>query len=182
MKSFGTAGCLSLFAWIALAQALAQQAVAPNTTLAGKVSDATGEPLSGVIVRLEQDGWEIARFRTTDSGQFELSASVREGPGILWAHAIDFLPVRTNLPLPAAPAQRLDLVLRGDTSISGNVVALDKSPLPYIVIQAVPLPAPEMSPQLAAAGAPSENEGTLQAGLMGEYFLFSESLKSGRSP
>ena len=171
---------LAVLFWFAFAQA--QDAALRPSVVSGKLTDQAGKPLAGVFVRLEQDGWEMARTRTTDSGEFRLSAAAREAPCLVSANLANFVPVRTNLLLRPGQPQRLDLVLADDTSLFGKVLALDKTPLPHIVIQVVQMNPPlSKTPPAAASLPPNQNAGalesapgSLQPGLMAEYFQLSE--------
>ena len=60
MKPFGTAGCLFLFIWLGDIHAPAHAGSPFSASIAGKVTDESGKPLGAAIVRLEQDGWDIA--------------------------------------------------------------------------------------------------------------------------
>ena len=160
---------------------------APDTGLQGrnvvqgKVTDDKGKPLGGAVVRLEQDGWELVHTKTSESGEFQLSAAGREAPCLVSANLANFVPVRTNLLLRPGQPQHLTLVLVEYTSVFGKVLALDKTPLTNIVIQVVQLNPPLSSTPPAAslptnqnAGAVESAPGSLQPGLMAEYFQLAE--------
>lgn len=160
----------------------------------GTVTDASGKPLGGVLVRLEQDGWELAQARTTDSGAFQLSADAREASAILSLIKTDFMPVRTNLLVRPGQTRQINFALADDTSIVGKVLALDKTPLNAIVVQVIRLDtnavasaavrsadalirgnASQAQPLADVGVRASDPAGaTLRPGLMAEYFQLTE--------
>ncbi|MBI3416162.1 MAG: carboxypeptidase regulatory-like domain-containing protein [Verrucomicrobia bacterium] len=130
-----------------------------STVVQGKVTDASGQPLGGVIVRLEQDGWEIARTNTSPAGDYQLSVEPSDKPYSLLLKQTDFVPVRTNFVIRAGDKLKADFALQDDTSIVGTVLALDNSPLNSVVVQAIRVDTNAAANSGAARVTPSEKVG-----------------------
>jgi signal transduction histidine kinase/ligand-binding sensor domain-containing protein len=157
------------------------------TNLHGKLLDQSSKAVGDVLVALEQEGWELAHTRTSADGQFQFTANWKGMPITLTVQKPEFWPVRTNLPANLGQRQELSLVLTDDTSIQGRTSALDGTPLPNMVIQAVPLDAPTGSTETSSepnksllsgvtATAIAPDRGPLEPGLMAEYVGFAEAV------
>jgi signal transduction histidine kinase/ligand-binding sensor domain-containing protein len=164
-------GCLN-------AQFLWAQTPAPVARIEGTLTDTNGNPVEGVVVRVEQNGWEIGRVTTTANGRYALNVQGAERPGVVLVQPPGFDPVKTNVVLRSGEAVRQDFVLRDDTSMVGSVLALDNSPLSSVVVQAIRTEQstqnePHTTPDQASEDQPSTGGGPaadLQKGLMGEYY------------
>lgn len=105
--------------------------------LSGVVTDPTGSPLRDASVLLEQDGRWVASSFSRDSGAFELCVYPGSHPSTLSLQLGGWGLTRSNLPLAAGQILPLNLQLEDATCLSGKVLAMDGSPLPGVVVQAV---------------------------------------------
>jgi signal transduction histidine kinase/CheY-like chemotaxis protein/ligand-binding sensor domain-containing protein/protocatechuate 3,4-dioxygenase beta subunit len=120
------------------------------------VTDTDGRGLSGVPVSIAQTG-ETNKTLTTDSAGNLLFVKPVPGKTVtLEARRGEFACRPTNVVLRASE-QTINLTLRDLSSISGRVLALDDTPLPAVVVQAVPL-------------TDDGEAQTEKPGLLGEYF------------
>lgn len=78
-------------------QSAGQQTNAPSASIAGTVTDESGKPLRGAIVRLEQDGWELAHTTTSPAGEYRFAVQPIQKPYAVSAK----LPINATLQ-PAA--------------------------------------------------------------------------------
>jgi signal transduction histidine kinase/ligand-binding sensor domain-containing protein len=141
-----------------------QGAAAATATISGKVLDDSGRPVEGALVRLEQDGWELAYTNTSPAGVFTIPAEPNPKPYLLSAVRKEFLLSSTNLLVDNATPLTADLTLHDDTSIVGTVLALDNTtPLTSVVVQAIRKDAPDNQARPGAAA-------TLTPGLMFELY------------
>jgi len=141
---------------------------ATKSGVEGSVSDSSGKLLAGALVRLEQEGWEIARTNTSATGEYRFAVERTGKPYSLCVSQTDFFPARTNLMLGASERLRADFRLFNDTSIRGTVLALDNlTPLRDVVVQAI-----RMDANTVESETSDLQTGALQPGLMGEYFQF----------
>jgi signal transduction histidine kinase/ligand-binding sensor domain-containing protein len=151
----------------------AQNAVAGS--ISGEVLDESGQPLSGVLVRLEQAGWEIATTNTSTGGKYQFAVDPSDKPYSLSAKQPDFATAQTNLTVHAGDALSMSFTLRADASITGTVLALDNTtPITRVAVQVLwlgPLS------RLPTSGSESNLLGSLQPGLMGEYFQSDDPLE-----
>jgi signal transduction histidine kinase/ligand-binding sensor domain-containing protein/CheY-like chemotaxis protein len=138
--------------------------------ISGHVLDDSGKPLAGVVVRLEQDGWEVGQTKTSPLGAYQLSVPAA-GSYSLSLGLTDFVPLRTNVTYHGGQTVGLDVTLHDDTSIQGTVLALDNSPLTAVVVQAIGL-----DTQVSLPALPEPSDGPLRPGLIGEYFQFATSV------
>jgi hypothetical protein len=148
-----------------------------RASLSGRVVDTSGKPLSGAAVRLDREGLTTSRTNTSASGEYRLGIESSDQTYSLIAYKADFLAESTNFFLSAAQDVKADFVLHDDTSIAGSVVALDKSPLNSVVVQAIRLgPKSGSGDKEPDAQTPTPTtladieSAPLQPGLLGEYF------------
>jgi fibro-slime domain-containing protein len=131
--------------------------------LSGIVTDAGGQPLNGVHLELKQ-GTNLTRsVYSVIDGSYRLVFYPLNSPCTLLAKTSELSAWRTNL-MFAAGETNLDLTMGAATRVAGKVVALDDSPLPNVVVQAVGV---------------VDYECTMPGGFTGEYFQMDESF-SGR--
>jgi hypothetical protein len=164
MPSFGFIFCV-----VSLMASIAPPLAAQPAIVHGRITDKAGQLISSVHLRLEHEGWFVARTDSSATGEYQLSVDSLAGVSLLALNATEFLPARTNVFLQPGTTQQVNLVLSDDLSISGKVVALDKSPRSSIVVQAVPV-----AETVSAKPDPAALEtGRVQPGLMGEYYPLS---------
>ncbi|MFN3597424.1 MAG: TonB-dependent receptor domain-containing protein [Rubricoccaceae bacterium] len=116
---------LSLLLFLAPAWAVLPAAAQAPGTLAGRVTDATGQPLPGVNVRLE--GTALGAASGVD-GRFALAA-VPAGRYTLVATSVGFAPERRVLELRGGEAVAVALVLREAALDAGEVVVTARETL-----------------------------------------------------
>jgi signal transduction histidine kinase/DNA-binding response OmpR family regulator/ligand-binding sensor domain-containing protein/protocatechuate 3,4-dioxygenase beta subunit len=136
------------------------------TVLSGTLTDVEGRPVNKAYVEIKR-GIHLTQGANSDiEGRYRVTFYASNQPVTLRVVAGDLGAWRTNLVL-AAGETNLDLVLRDATQLSGKVVALDDSPLPNVVVQAV--------------GA-VDYECTMPGGLTGEYFQMDETFTGTSFP
>lgn len=103
-------------------------------TIAGRVINTKGEPITGVAIQgWDQHGEVVAR--TGPDGRFELEGVSGNSLGAMVYHP-DYTQTQTQL---SVEAQNQDIVLEGKGSVAGRVVhALTNEPLEQFEIQAYP--------------------------------------------
>jgi signal transduction histidine kinase/CheY-like chemotaxis protein/ligand-binding sensor domain-containing protein len=107
-------------------------------SLRGTVTDTDGRARAGMNVTITQAG-ETNRTITTDSaGSFLFVKPVPGETVTLEARSGEFACRPTNVVMQAGE-QTMNLTLRDLASVSGRVLAFDDSPLPAVVVQAVPV-------------------------------------------
>ncbi len=122
--------------------------------LTGSITDTNGQPVNAAYVELQQGTNAAGAASSIIDGSYRLVFYPSNAPHTLRIVAGELGAWRTNL-LFAPGETNLDLVVRDATRLGGRVVALDDSPLPNVVVQAVGIPALEAE---------------LIDGLHGEYF------------
>jgi signal transduction histidine kinase/CheY-like chemotaxis protein/ligand-binding sensor domain-containing protein len=132
------------------------------TVLSGTLTDAEGHPLNQATVEIKQ-GTNFTQSVYSDiEGHYRVTFYASNQPVTLRAMTAELRAWRTNL-LFVSGETNLDLTLRDATSLSGKVIALDDSPLPNVVVQAV---------------ADLQFSAELVQGLHGEYFRMEGELKT----
>jgi signal transduction histidine kinase/CheY-like chemotaxis protein/streptogramin lyase len=107
--------------------------------LTGVVTDASGKPINNAMVELTQATNFTRTAWSTIDGRYRLACyPPKQAPCTLRAIADDLGAWQTNLVMTPGE-MKLDLVVRDATRVGGKVVALDDSPLPNVVVQAVAL-------------------------------------------
>ena len=154
-------------ATVAPAEVIAENALPPPTVLSGVVTDPDGRVLSGAEVRLTSGGVALPPAFSDQHGEWLSTVPAGAAEISVWAAKGDFACAPRSIALKPG-ANTADLTLRDSASISGRTLALDDSPLPNIVVQAV-----------------SNDSGGLRRGLLGEFFAISglnEFPASARNP
>ena len=116
-----------------------------HLSITGVVTDADRRAIGNATVELTQEGKSVASGNSEFSGSYWLlirpeSLTNRAAPLQLIARKGDLTCAPTNLSLNGA--EDLNLVLRDFSSLSGRVLAFDESPLPGVVVQALPVNEP----------------------------------------
>ena len=141
-----------------------KEALVSPLSLSGVVTDKDGRAVGNAIVQVEQQGRELATITTDFSGKFLVaigSSSLTNGVEALQLRARKGDLSCQPIELPGRSAEDVAIVIRDLASLSGRVLALDESPLPGVVVQAVPVT------------EEGENRRE-QPGLWGEYFQLGE--------
>ncbi len=136
------------------------------TVLSGTLTDAEGKPLNLASVEIKQGTNFTQTARSDIEGRYRVTFYASNQPVTLRATTFELGAWRTNL-LFAAGETNLDLTLRDATRLSGKVVALDDSPLPNVVVQAVGV---------------VDYQCTMPGGFTGEYFQMDEEFNSTNFP
>jgi signal transduction histidine kinase/CheY-like chemotaxis protein/ligand-binding sensor domain-containing protein/protocatechuate 3,4-dioxygenase beta subunit len=142
----------------ALALPTAEGLVVP-ASLVGTVTDTDGRALSDVTVQVRrEDGSSLtnANFTTDSVGEFSVMRPVPGETLTLEARRGEYACRPTNVVMRGGE-QSINLTLRDLSAVSGKVLALDDSPLPAVVVQAVPV-------------TTGEDGKADRPGLLGEYF------------
>src|SRR6185436_5929750 len=129
--------------------------------------DVEGKPLNNAFLELKQGTFSLTANSRND-GTYRLVFYPSNAPATLRVLSAlrDLTGWRTNLLF--APGERnLDLVLRDATQLSGKVVALDDSPLPNVVVQAMGV---------------VDYECSMPGGFAGEYFQMDEAFAGTNFP
>jgi len=108
----------------------------PPTVIAGTVTDADGRVVAAADVLLEAGGKTLPPAVSDKDGAW--LSTVPEGTASVTGRARkdDFASAPQTLVLKSG-ANTLDFALRDSAAISGRTLAMDDSPLPHIVVQAV---------------------------------------------
>jgi signal transduction histidine kinase/CheY-like chemotaxis protein/ligand-binding sensor domain-containing protein len=110
----------------------------PPTVVLGTVTDPDGRVVEKADVFLESDGRLLPSAITDDQGAW--LATVPDGIASVSARAAKGDFACAPQPLAVKPGEnKLDLALRDSAPVSGRTLAMDDSPLPHIVVQAVSL-------------------------------------------
>ena len=134
--------------------------------LSGTITDADGKPLNDASIELKQGTSLTRSVRSTSDGSYRLVFYPSNTPCTLRATTFELGAWRTNLFL-ARGETNIDLTLRDATRLAGKVLALDDSPLPNVVMQAVGI---------------VEYQCTMPGGFVGEYFQMDESFPETKNP
>ncbi len=134
----------------------AENLVIPASVL-GTVTDMDGRALAGINVLARRADGSSTTNTTDSAGAFLIAMQVPGQTVTLEARRGELACRPTNV-LMRPGEQAVNLVLRDLSSVSGKVLALDDSPLPSVVVQAVPV---------AETAGEEQSE---MPGLLGEYF------------
>ncbi len=113
----------------------AEELVIP-ASLRGNMTDADGRALAGLDVTVQHEDGTTTTNRTDATGGFFLIKSVPGETVTLEARRGEYA-IRPTPVVMRSGEQTLTLALRDLSSVSGRVLALDDSPLPSVVVQAV---------------------------------------------
>jgi signal transduction histidine kinase/CheY-like chemotaxis protein/ligand-binding sensor domain-containing protein len=105
--------------------------------ISGAVTDADGRALREATVRLGGSDGEPTELKTDAAGNYFLATRVPREPWRLTANYRELSATPTNIVLREG-AQVFNLTVRDATPLSGLVLAPDGSPIPTVVVQAVP--------------------------------------------
>jgi hypothetical protein len=133
----------------------------------GKVTDAAGNAIGQASVQIEQGGVVLETVKSDAAGAYRILLAPNSNPYDLQVYLGSRGNWQLDLHLQPGEERSVNLVLAPDC-ISGRVVALDSSPLPSVVLQAVWF-GPNTAATSRPAQKPPENE-RLVPGLWGEYF------------
>jgi signal transduction histidine kinase/DNA-binding response OmpR family regulator/ligand-binding sensor domain-containing protein/protocatechuate 3,4-dioxygenase beta subunit len=133
-----------------------EDGLAVPASLRGTVTDSDGRALTELNVSITQAGETNNTITTDSAGSFLFVKPTPGGTVTLEARRGEFACRPTNIVMRAGE-QAVTLILRDLSSVSGKVLAYDDSPLPAVVIQAVPT-------------SDSVETGSERPGLIGEYF------------
>ena len=111
--------------------------IAQWVRLSGATTDTDGRALRVVDLRLERGAGELLEVKSDEGGNFSFFVRASAEPWRLTARSGDRSAVQPAVVL-AEGEQPLNLTLRDAAAISGHVLAPDDSPLPTVVVQAVP--------------------------------------------
>ncbi len=127
--------------------------LAPPTVVQGFVTDPDGRIMARADIHLESAGQPLPPVASDDSGAW--ISTVPHGTETVTVRAVkgDFASPPQTLTLKSG-ANPLNFTLRDSAPLSGRTLALDDSPLPHIVVQAV-----------------SVDTGGSRHGLLGEFFI-----------
>jgi len=125
----------------------------PPVVVRGVVRDATGWPLAGAEVRLEQGGRSLARTQTDAEGGYSLMVPPGERECDLGAVHQALGTWKLGLRLTPGESRRLDLRLREAVSITGRLLTLDRKVAHVkVLVEAVPVGSGEVARELTDAG------------------------------
>ena len=139
----------------------------PSAALHGRITDEAGNAVGQASVQIDQGGVVVATTKTESTGEYRISFAPNGEPYDLQAFLGNQGNWQLGPRLQPGEERMANLVLAPD-SISGRVTALDASPLPSVVLEAV-----WFGPNPAATKRPTETPNTsarLVPGLWGEYF------------
>jgi signal transduction histidine kinase/CheY-like chemotaxis protein/ligand-binding sensor domain-containing protein/protocatechuate 3,4-dioxygenase beta subunit len=122
----------------------------------GMVIDIDGRALAGIDVLVKREDGSNGTNTTDSAGAFLIVMPVPGQTLTLEARRGELACRPTNVVMQAGE-QTVNLTLRDLSSVSGKVLALDGSPLPAVVVQAVP-------------GGDAGEDNQEKPGLLGEYF------------
>ncbi len=105
--------------------------------LSGATTDVDGRALSDVALRLERGAGELIELKSDADGSYSFLVHASAEPWRLTARAGDRSAVQPAVVLAEGEPQ-VNLTLRDAAAMSGHVLAPDDSPLPTVVVQAVP--------------------------------------------
>ena len=110
------------------------------TVISGMVVDESGQPVSGALVQLKQNGEEIAQGRTGVSGHYRIALPQPAG-GIynFYATSGENAYEKLSVPISQGESRELNFTLKGPIiSISGQLLMLDdKTPHVVVPVQAL---------------------------------------------
>jgi len=109
------------------------------TVLSGMVVDESGQPVTATLVRLKQNGEEIAQVRTDISGHYWLAISqVTNGIYDFYATSAEKGAQKLSVPISNGASRELNLTLKYAVSIEGMLLMLDdKTPHVVVPVQAL---------------------------------------------
>ncbi|MFB3784859.1 MAG: two-component regulator propeller domain-containing protein [bacterium] len=127
---YGNARCVE--ADLPLADELPRPAL-----LSGRIRDASGDTLPGASVVLEQDGRPVKTSVTDEAGRYQMVLYPGSGPYDLMATWMDDGEWLLQFPISPGETRTADLTLHPAESVSGTLLAYDRSPHAGIQVQAV---------------------------------------------
>lgn len=148
--------------------------------LSGSVFDNGGHKLADVLLDLEVNGVRMARAVTSASGDFIYAPDLSLGTNRfeIVARRGDLGTRSIQSPLRSGEQRAVRLELLPDVSLTGQVLALDDSPLPGVLMQLVPEGLDEQPSSAAAkavtvldANGPESVAGTLADGMGRFHFV-----------
>jgi signal transduction histidine kinase/CheY-like chemotaxis protein/ligand-binding sensor domain-containing protein len=119
-----------------------KEALVSPLSISGMVTDKDGRVAGNASIQVEQQGHELAATTTDFSGRFSIlirASSLTNRNETLQLRArkgdLSCLPIE----LTGGSAEDVSVIIRDLANLSGHVLALDDSPLPSVVVQAVPV-------------------------------------------
>ncbi|MGI8603644.1 MAG: LamG-like jellyroll fold domain-containing protein [Verrucomicrobiales bacterium] len=136
-----------------LGSATAVEAALPTSTseitqwvnISGATTDADGRALRDVNLRLEH-GQQVAEARSDAAGNYSLVIAVAADEGRLTARLRELSSVPAKITFREGVKVE-NLTLRDAASLSGRVMALDDTPIPTVVVQAIPIVEGRLPPE-----------------------------------
>ncbi|MBM3235622.1 hypothetical protein FJZ31_04920 [Candidatus Poribacteria bacterium] len=110
-----------------------------RAVLLGTINDESGQPIPYAVLRLEENGKDIAQTQTDVEGNYCLSVYPVRGPYDLSVTAGELGAWQLDLHLREQENQRLDLTLKEAISLSGAVLASDNTPQVSVPVHAIAL-------------------------------------------
>ncbi|MEY2409881.1 MAG: hypothetical protein QOF48_2551, partial [Verrucomicrobiota bacterium] len=105
--------------------------------VSGATVDVDGRDIPGPVeIIAEQDGEIVQKMVTDQAGRYRFFVYDTDVPVVFKLHKGDLAASYTNS-FSADEHRQLDLTLRLEASLSGRTLALDDSPLPGVVVQAI---------------------------------------------
>jgi signal transduction histidine kinase/ligand-binding sensor domain-containing protein/CheY-like chemotaxis protein/protocatechuate 3,4-dioxygenase beta subunit len=134
----GFHGALKNDAWVAEVALPALEHLVVPSSLRGTVTDSDGRALGDIKVSVAQAGETNKTLRTDAVGSF-LVVMPQPGSTVTLEASRGEFKCRPTGVVMRPGEQTINLTLRDLSSISGRILALDDSPLPSVVVQAVPV-------------------------------------------
>ena len=114
-----------------------EEQVTPWASLSGAVTDQDGRALRDTTLRMER-GAEGVETKSDVGGQFRIAVPAGADPWRLVARTDEWSSAPMSVLLDKGH-KHLDIRLRDGALLSGRVMALDDTPLPTVVVQAMPV-------------------------------------------